>query len=72
MSSDLFSYVTLSTFSLVGIHSNEANSEPFPQFVANIKVFEYCNVLSFPVVFQSSLILTTILATIIFRNSLGS
>ena len=44
MSSDLFSYVTLSTFSLAGIRSNEANSEPFPQFVAIIKVFEYCNV----------------------------
>ena len=37
MRSGLFSYVTLSTFSLVGIHSNEANSEPFPQLVAIIK-----------------------------------
>lgn len=51
MRADLFCVCYSSSLSLVKIHSNEANTVPFPHFVAIIKVFEHCNVYRFPVVF---------------------
>ena len=50
MSGDLFCVRFVSSLSLVQIHSNEANTVPFPHFVAIIKILEHCNVYRFPVV----------------------
>ena len=51
MPADLFCVRFVSSLSLVQIHFNEANTVPFPHFVAIIKTLEHCNVYRFPVVF---------------------
>ena len=51
MRADLFCVRFVSFLSLVQIHFNEANTVPFPHFVAIIKILEHCYVYRFPVVF---------------------
>lgn len=50
MRADLFCVRFVSSLSRVKIDFNEANTVPFPHFVAIIKILEHCNVYRFPVV----------------------